>query len=95
MAETMTVEQQEEARMERLSEVGTGPDCPFCRKPRVVRSSYLRCNPCGKNWLDEEMHLPNYLNRNPSVARTEYARMVAQPSKPAVSGTGGADKDGR
>lgn len=83
----MTQEQQEEARKERLNEAGAGPDCPFCGKPRVVRSDYLRCNREGINWLDAEMHLPNYLNRNPSSARAEYARMVAPQSKRADSGT--------
>ena len=56
-------------REERLAEQGTEPDCPFCHRPRVLRSSYVRCNLCGINWLAEEMHLPDYLNRDPRVAR--------------------------
>lgn len=51
---TMTFDQQEAARRERLSEVGTEPPCPFCQKPRVKRSDYIRCNPCGTNWLQGE-----------------------------------------
>jgi ribosomal protein L37AE/L43A len=35
---------------ERMSEVGTEPPCPYCDQPRVGRSDYIRCNPCGKNW---------------------------------------------
>ena len=62
-------------REERLNEVGTEPPCPFCQKPRVTRSNYIRCNPCGVNWLNEEMHLPNYLSRDPRVSRAEAALM--------------------
>jgi hypothetical protein len=65
----LTYEEQEANRQDRLNEVGTLSPCPFCRKPRVQRSDYVRCNPCGINWLDEEMHLPNYLSRDPRVAR--------------------------
>lgn len=36
---------------QRVNEVGTEPPCPFCERPRVLRSNYTRCNPCGKNWL--------------------------------------------
>lgn len=71
---TMTLEQQEAARQEGLNEVGTLSPCPFCKRPRVQRSTYVRCNPCGLNWLDEEMHLPDYLNRNPAAARFEAER---------------------
>ena len=24
--------------------------CPFCKKPRSLRSDYVRCQPCGINW---------------------------------------------
>jgi ribosomal protein L37AE/L43A len=51
---TMTYEEQEEARRERLAEVGTEPACPFCQRPRVRRSDYTRCDRCGVNWLDGE-----------------------------------------
>ena len=61
-------------REQRLAEVGTEPPCPFCGTPRVSRSSYTRCNRCGINWLDEEMQLPDYLNRDPRVCRSEVAR---------------------
>lgn len=64
-------------RQERLNELGSEPPCPRCGKARVSRSDYIRCNPCGVNWLNEEMHLPNYLERDPRVARREAARMAS------------------
>ena len=81
--ETMTHEQQEAARRERLAEVGTEPPCPFCQKPRVSRSDYIRCNKCGANWLNEEMHLPNYLNLDPRTAR-RVAALMGNGTKPTA-----------
>jgi ribosomal protein L37AE/L43A len=52
MIETMTLKQQDEARQFRLEEQGTEPPCPFCKRPRVIRSDYVRCNPCGLNWSE-------------------------------------------
>lgn len=72
----LTVEQQEQARQERMNEVGTEPPCPFCGRLRVSRSDYIRCNPCGVNWLMEEMHLLDYLGRDPRVCRREVVRMA-------------------
>ena len=72
----MTYEEQEQARAERLAEQGNEPPCPFCHLPRVKRETYIRCNPCGTNWLNEESKLPNYLNRDPGAARSEYARSM-------------------
>lgn len=71
-----TAELMGQSRDHRLAEVGTEPECPLCGRPRVTRSCYIRCNPCGVNWLDEEMHLPNYLQRDPRVVRREAALMV-------------------
>lgn len=79
----LTPQLQELTNQDRRNEVGTEPPCPFCKRPRVSRSNYIRCNPCGTNWLDEEMHLPNYLNRNPAAARSEAARM-ARETKPTA-----------
>jgi ribosomal protein L37AE/L43A len=39
---------------ERLNEVGAEPPCPFCQRARVLRSDYIRCNPCGINWIQGE-----------------------------------------
>lgn len=88
----LTAEEAEAERRIRLAEVGTGPECPFCHRPRVERSDYLRCNPCGVNWLQEEMGLPNYLNRNPSAARSEAARMTVGAVRfSATPSTGAAE----
>ena len=84
-------------RKEYLNEVGTESPCPFCQRPRVRRSTYTRCNPCGTNWLDEENTFPEYLDQNPAVSR--YARLMGKPkdgtgkskaggASPAGSGTG-------
>lgn len=37
---------------ERLAEVGSERASPLCGVPRVKRSSYIRCNPCGQNWSE-------------------------------------------
>lgn len=87
----MTEAQQVEARQFRLSEQGTEPDCPFCGNPRVERTSYIRCNPCGVNWLNEEMHLPNYLSRDPRVARREAALMASGTKPTADTSRAGAE----
>ncbi len=68
---TMTYEEQEAARQERLSEVGTMPPCPFCHTPRVQRSDYIRCNPCGTNWLQGED-----LSRDPRLTRTRTTASI-------------------
>ena len=41
----LTYEEQESMRKDAMDEVGTEPPCPFCGRPRVSRSSYIRCNP--------------------------------------------------
>lgn len=78
-------------RRQLAQEVGTGPPCPFCREPRARRSDYLRCSQCGINWLDEECHLPDYLNRNPAAARYA-ARMATVTPTSAASSEGDADR---
>ena len=85
------VELMSTTKEQRLNEVGTEPPCPFCQRPRVSRSDYIRCNPCGVNWLNEEMHLPNYLERDPRVARKEAA-LMAGATKPTAD-TSRADVD--
>ena len=89
---TLNPDQLLAARQARINEVGTEPDCPFCHQPRVSRTTYIRCNPCGINWLAEEMHLPNYLRLDPRVARQRAAltgdstRPTAGPSVAAADG---------
>ena len=87
----LTPEQQEANRLDRLNEVGTEPPCPFCQRPRVLRSSYIRCNPCGINWLVEEMHLRDYLNLDPRVCRSESVRMANSALITAAQPKEGAD----
>jgi hypothetical protein len=79
-----TAELMATTREQRLNEAGTEPPCPFCQRPRVSRSDYIRCNPCGVNWLNEEMSLPNYLDRDPRVARREAA-LTGTGTKPTAS----------
>jgi ribosomal protein L37AE/L43A len=88
----MSMEHQEEMRVAARNEVGTEPPCPFCGKPRVLRSSYIRCNRCGVNWLAEEMSLPDYLNLDPRVARAISARMGNSTKRIAEQLVDSADK---
>jgi ribosomal protein L37AE/L43A len=87
----LSYEEQEANRLERINELGTEPPCPFCKRPRVERTDYIRCNPCGVNWLNEEMHLPNYLDSDSRVARHKAARMGGG-TKPTAD-TSGADAE--
>lgn len=87
-----TLEMQEAARRAARDEPGTEPPCPWCKRPRVLRSDYIRCNGCMTNWLVEEMHLPDYLNLDPRVARSRAARMGSSTKPTAVSLAEGADK---
>ncbi len=46
--------------------------CPFCQKPRSQRSDYIRCQPCGLNWLDGEDYSKNpHLSREPYLSHTK------------------------
>ena len=73
---TMTYEEQEAARKERLAEVGTLPGCPLCGAARVARSDYVRCNGCGVNWMDGEN-----LDRDPRAERWEKVLASARSMK--------------
>lgn len=83
----MTAEEAEAAREERRNEVGTEPPCPWCQKPRVLRSDYIRCNQHMTNWLASEMGLPDYLNLDPRVARARSAR-TGNSTQPTVTLSG-------
>lgn len=41
--------------------------CPFCGKPRSQRSDYVRCQPCGLNWLEGED-----MSKSPLVSREPF-----------------------
>lgn len=59
-----------------LNEPGTMPPCPFCGIARHQRSDYVRCQPCGINWLDGED-----LDKDPRIARhAEFLRTSPRPS---------------
>lgn len=88
----LTEEDRELLREARRNDPGTEPPCPFCQRPRVKRSDYIRCNPCGVNWLMEEMHLPNYLNRDPRISRAEAARTASTAKPTAVQQAEGAER---
>jgi hypothetical protein len=76
----------------RRNEPGTEPPCPWCGRPRVLRSDYIRCNGCATNWLAEEMHLPDYLNLDPRVARARSARMGSSTRPTAEQSAGDAEQ---
>ena len=51
--------------------------CPFCRTPRNLRSDYIRCRPCGINWLKGED-----LDHDPRIERqAAYLKSVRQSSQ--------------
>jgi hypothetical protein len=60
--------------------------CPLCGKPRSQRSDYVRCQPCGKNWLDGED-----LTKDPRLSREPYLTNARnrgiQSSKTETPGT--------
>lgn len=68
------------------NEEGTEPPCPWCKKPRVRRTDYIRCNRCATNWLDRERDLPEYLKKDPRVARSEAAQLTLVTAGSLVSG---------
>lgn len=75
----LTLEDQEANRQDRLSEAGMMPACPFCHKPRVERSDYIRCSPCATNWLDGED-----ISKDPRIERSsEMVESQRKASKPA------------
>lgn len=49
--------------------------CPFCGKPRSQRSFYVRCQPCGINWvgdadLDKHPHIKRQVTPEKEQATT-------------------------
>ena len=71
----LAYEDQERMRSEAMNEAGTEPECPFCHRPRVRRSDYIRCNRCGTNWQDGED-----ITRDPRIMRhTEFLRQATKP----------------
>lgn len=58
-------------REQRLAEVGTKPPCPFCGRPRVERSTYIRCNPCELNWGEDQDIFKHPLARTTAIEPTK------------------------
>jgi ribosomal protein L37AE/L43A len=76
---------------DRMSEVGTEPPCPFCQRPRVKRSDYVRCTYCGLNWLRDQN-----LSRNPNLNIRDIARLekgTDSGALPAASTSEGEQND--
>ena len=70
----MTEEDREAAREARLNEPGTEPPCPFCLRPRVLRSDYIRCMRCGLNWSQGQA-----IDRHPLA--TQPTELIEQETK--------------
>lgn len=66
------------------SEVGTEGPCPMCGTLRVARTDYIRCQPCGVNWIQGEDR-----KKDPRVGRyrslMDGARTTSKASKYAGS----------
>lgn len=72
--EMLRFAEQESMRKAAMDEVGTEPPCPFCQRPRVSRSSYIRCNRCGVNWSPgEDISLDPRTSRTKATASTSRA----------------------
>lgn len=75
-------------REQRLSEKGTESPCPICGKPRVKRTDYIRCNPCGLNWLSgEDLTLSPLLSREPYLTWKKKYVGSAGTTKTTETGT--------
>ena len=58
--------------------------CPLCGLPRSQRSDYIRCSPCGVNWLEGEN-----LEKDPRIERFQEVRFPRSgvPSHRASTGS--------
>ena len=55
--------------------------CPFCGLPRSQRSDYIRCQPCGVNWLPgEDLSRDPRLTRDFGIIRPPATTPPARPS---------------
>jgi len=75
---------------QRVNEPGTMSPCPFCQKPRVERSDYIRCNHCGVNWLDGED-----VTKNPTIERMKAVVSSGKAHVASVSPTASTSRSDR
>ena len=92
--EMLTEEARVELRRANVDEVGTESPCPFCGKPRLRRTTYVRCTPCGTNWLDGENTFPEYLDQDPRISRRARLMGERRVGGPGPSKDGGASSAG-
>ncbi len=59
----------------------TDQPCPICGLPRSRRSDYVRCQPCGLNWLEGEP-----LNQNPKNYRWQQFLSVLRQDTTRAAG---------
>lgn len=70
---------------EHMDEVGTEPDCPFCGRARVTRSTYIRCHHCGKNWSEgQDIFKHPHIKATSSTEPEENS--IAQPASAIPDG---------
>ena len=86
----LTYEEQELMRKAAMDEVGTEPPCPFCGRPRVARSSYIRCNRCGVNWSPAE---GEDIMKDPRLSRTRTTAHTRPESSDTAKTAGNSTDD--
>lgn len=57
--------------------------CPFCKRPRSQRSTYIRCNPCGTNWLPGEDP-----SKDPRIERYDKTLAEVRKASPPKTAAG-------
>lgn len=76
-------------REQRLNESGDQPPCPFCLRPRVTRSTYIRCNPCGVNWSTRKEDEED-ISKDPRLSRPSITLIMAIKPPNTVTNDGAA-----
>jgi len=82
MNELTTFEKFAEAKKVAAGEVGTMAPCPWCGRRRVQRSDYVRCIPCGVNWLNgEDMSKDPRAERLAASMRGQIRKTTGAPTE--------------
>ena len=71
LAELVLATKAQVMRETKLGGTLTDLPCPFCGKPRSLRSEYVRCQPCGANWWDG-----TDLTRNPHAKPSPSGKIL-------------------